>query len=89
MAVINATTYQELNSIGRKVGLQIYYNASEDVRITPGLAHVSDGTRNNIITLGEEIIMSSYSFGNNSDTYPTSIINDDLWIYITVDMFFH
>jgi hypothetical protein len=42
----NAAAAQVINnfSIGRKIGLEIYYNGSDDIRIRKGIIHVNDGT---------------------------------------------
>jgi hypothetical protein len=83
---INGTSIEQLNAIGKKVGLTLYYNASEDVRLRPGLIHISDGTRHHVITVSDEITLSSHTFGSGSDTYPTSGTNNSTWVYVTVDI---
>lgn len=84
--ITRGTTLEQLNAIGRKVGLTLYYDSSETIKLRAGLLHINDGTRNNVITISDEIDLSSYTFGSGSATYPTSGTNNQTWVYVTIDI---
>lgn len=57
--------------VGQKIGLEIYYNGTDDLRVRKGSIHVSDG--------------SGYTFKFNSDTQLTGLSALTGWNYVTVN----
>lgn len=84
--MIKRANFYEALMIGHKQGLSVFKHADNDIRITPGVVHVSDGIANRLLTIPVEITLSSEVLGAGSETYASLLTtNTDTWTYITLD----